>query len=60
MLAGELLLPVDCDSSSSSLGSFFISGCLSSSAATDDETEDEDVSIGSALHPSSDSFSFFI
>lgn len=51
---------MDPDPSSSSLGSFFISGFLSSSVATDEETEDEVVSMGSPLHPSPDGFSFFI
>lgn len=60
------MLAVDPDPSSSSLGSFFTSGFLSSAAATDDETDDDDddddddVSMGSPLHPSPDTFSFFI
>lgn len=57
MLAGELLA-ADPEPSSSSLGSFFTSGFLSSLVAAD--IEDEDVSMGSPLHPSPDSFSFFI
>lgn len=59
-LAGELLVAVDPDPSSSSLGSFFTSGFLSSPDVSDDDTEDEDVSMGSPLHPSPDGFSFFI
>lgn len=53
----ELLRPVDRVPSSSSFGSFFMSGFFSS-AGTD--AEDEDVSMGSPLHPSSNGFSFFI
>lgn len=58
-LAGELLAPVDPDPSSSSLGSFFTSGFLSSPVAAVDDAEDEDVSMGSPLHPSPNGFSFF-
>lgn len=53
MLAGELLVAADPDPS-------FTSGFLSSLVATDDDTQDEDVSMGSPLHPSPDGFSFFI
>lgn len=61
MLAGELWEPADPEPSSSSLGSFFTSGFLSSSAATDDDTEeDAPVSIGSLLQPSPEGFSCFI
>lgn len=60
VLAGELLVAADPEPSSSSLGSFFTSGFLSSPVVTDDDMEDEDVSMGSPLHPSPDSFSFFI
>lgn len=55
VLAGELLVAADPDPSS-----FFTSGFLSSLVATDDDTQDEDVSMGSPLHPSPDGFSFFI
>lgn len=60
-LAGELWEPAD--PSSSSLGSFFTSGFLSSAAeAADNEDAEEDaaVSMGSALQPSPEGFSCFI
>lgn len=50
-------LGVDRVPSSSSFGSFFISGFFSSAGP---DIEDEDVSMGSPLHPSSNGFSFFI
>lgn len=53
-------MAADPEPSSSSLGSFFTSGFLSSSVVIDDDNEDEDVSMGSPLHPSPDGFSFFI
>lgn len=56
-LGVELLRPVDRTPSSSSLGSFFISGFFSSSVT---DTEDEVVSMGSSLHPSPNTFSFLI
>lgn len=58
-VAGELWEPAD--ASSSSLGSFFTSGFLSSSAVVDEDAEDDTaVSIGSALQPSPEGFSCFI
>lgn len=57
--AGEPLEPAD--PSSSSLGSFFTSGFLSSSAVVDEDAdEDAVVSIGSTLQPSPEGFSCFI
>lgn len=59
-LAGELFVAANPEPSSSSLGSFFTFGFLSSPVSTEDDSDEDDVSMGSPLHPSPDSFSFFI